>query len=470
MKLCKRAPGRSLWKCRRFVRICYTSPTTVRHYSQQSRFIEDDYEDDLEEEEPKEDIIDYGYEDLYDLSEFTETEPIRMKPLIKPNIRNQVTNWEHLAELKNPHAHFNLGLYHYKLLAEESKTKEIASKSSEVDQDNKDESPNREKVLDIIHPNHKVLKHWTMAADLGSSEAQFNLGLCYFFGLGTSSNLTKAITLLSRSASKRHNNPLSQLFLGDLYYLGSSVEQNLLKSFAFYSSSAQQRNLTAQNNLAVCFSLGHGTDLDYDQAVHFFRLSASKGILEAQYNLAKCYEEGLGVDSCNYLSAFKWYRISASRGHAKSQYLLGLYYSLGEHVPKNEYLAAAWWKKSAEQNYIPAQYSIGYACFKGEGVKKDVEEAIKWWTKAAEQGHVEAQYNLGCWYAEGKQESDMSEAFYWWRLAAKQGHGRSQFKVGMCYLEGEGARVDAKKGVKFLRLAAEQGITQDTENHTSENL
>jgi TPR repeat protein len=49
------------------------------------------------------------------------------------------------------------------------------------------------------------------------------------------------------------------------------------------------------------------------------------------------------------------------------------------------------------------------------------------------------------------------EAVKWLRLAAEQGLAQAQFNLGVLYKKGEGTAQDIKQAVKWYRLAAEQG-------------
>jgi TPR repeat protein len=79
--------------------------------------------------------------------------------------------------------------------------------------------------------------------------------------------------------------------------------------------------------------------------------------------------------------------------------------------------------------------------------------------KAGELGSREAQRDLGALYATGGWTGphDAVRAAEWYRRAAERGHADAQYNLGFMYLLGEGVTSDAAEGLRWLRLAADQG-------------
>ena len=68
---------------------------------------------------------------------------------------------------------------------------------------------------------------------------------------------------------------------------------------------------------------------------------------------------------------------------------------------------------------------------------KDSALAVQWYHRAAERGHSDAQYNLGFMYVIGEGvQRDHEEGLRWLRLAADQGEGPAMRLMADLYREG----------------------------------
>ena len=85
-------------------------------------------------------------------------------------------------------------------------------------------------------------------AEEGDSEAQVNLGWCYFDGLGIDKDYKKAASWYQKAAEQ--NNPWGELNLAICFKEGKGVPKNLLKAFKYFERSAKQENAKAQFALA----------------------------------------------------------------------------------------------------------------------------------------------------------------------------------------------------------------------------
>ena len=87
--------------------------------------------------------------------------------------------------------------------------------------------------------------------------------------------------------------------------------------------------------------------------------------------------------------------------------------------------------------------------------KTELEQAVE----NATAGNVNAQYNLGMMYRYGEGvPQDYAEAMKWLRLAADQGVAEAQHRIGQMHHNGEGVPQDYAEAVKWYRLAADQGF------------
>jgi TPR repeat protein len=238
----------------------------------------------------------------------------------------------------------------------------------------------------------KPVYWYTKSAEQGDSDAQFNLGLCY--------------------------------------YNGEGVPKDKKMAVYWFSKSAEQGYSEAQYNLGVCYYNGEGIPKDMKKAVYWFSKSAEQGYSEAQYNLGVRYYNGEGVPK-DMKKAVYWYTKSAEQGNSGAQVNLGTCYRCGEGVPKDMKKAVYWLTKSAEQGEPYAQFNLGVHYTKGEGVPKDIEKAVYWYIKSAEQGDARAQLILGTCYRDGEGvPKDMKKAVYWLTKSAEQGNDIAKEYLG----------------------------------------
>ena len=293
------------------------------------------------------------------------------------------------------------------------------------------------------------------AAMLGHASAQYQLGLCYYWGVGIQKDYTQA-TFVLRDASLQGDSR-AQYLLGWCMYYGQGVERNVNSAVSLFMKSAEQNNSEAQCMLGVCYYDGNGFSQDYTQAVKWFRESAVQGYNYAQCLLGNCYYDGKGVAQ-DYKQAISWYEKAAAQGNVNAQRMLGICYYYGKGVAPDPKQAFPWYEKAAMQGNRDAQLMLGNFYIAGDGVKQDYKQAISWYKKAAGQGDRDAQYMLGfCYYSGRGTAQDYEEAISWYEKAAEQGDSRAQYMLGECYYNGNGYDQDYEEAVTWYEKAAAQG-------------
>ena len=201
----------------------------------------------------------------------------------------------------------------------------------------------------------QAVKWFRKAADQGVDEAQYNLGLCYYAGLGVTQNYTSAVEYFRKAAEQ--GNVKSITYLGNCYEKGLGVKANFRKAVSYYQQAAANGYAEAQYQLGLCyvgrwgeldripaFKADVGTFRNEYKAVSWFREAADQGHVKAQYNLGMCYM-GLG----DYRSAVTWFQIAANNGDSDAQCNLGNCYLGGYGVPKSVEYAKYWYQQAAKQ-------------------------------------------------------------------------------------------------------------------------
>jgi len=120
-----------------------------------------------------------------------------------------------------------------------------------------------------------AFSRWMFFAEKGSPDAQYNIGLMYFYGQG--------------------------------------VRQDYAQAAKWYLVSAQQGDAYAQNNIGMMYHQGYGVPQDYYQALKWYRLAAEQGLGEAQHNLARYYHKGKSVLK-DHVQAHAWFNLAAMNG------------------------------------------------------------------------------------------------------------------------------------------------------------
>lgn len=221
----------------------------------------------------------------------------------------------------------------------------------------------------------------TKAAEAGAADAQFQLGLAYFFGDGVEEDEPTAALWYKRAAAQEHPEALYRY--GNCLYFGSGVQKNVEEAFANYLRGANLGNLDCQYAAGVCYGSGQGIYQDWTLA-HY------------------------------------WHQRAANHGHPAAQNAIGAYHMLGYGMPQNLDLAEEWLRKSAAKNHRDALLNLGYL-FTQFPHRTDYLEAAYFYRKGADLGFPDCQYHLGSMISRKVIPGELENAIYWLRKAAIAG-------------------------------------------------
>jgi TPR repeat protein len=117
-------------------------------------------------------------------------------------------------------------------------------------------------------------EYYSLAAKNGSAVAQYNLGICYEYGL--EKTLMKDPELAShwytRSAQQGH--PPSQYTLGQNYEYGKGVHKDLSCAVSWYLQAASNGHLGGQFRCGWSYQFGQGVRPDLNEAIRFYEMIA----------------------------------------------------------------------------------------------------------------------------------------------------------------------------------------------------
>ena len=156
-------------------------------------------------------------------------------------------------------------------------------------------------------------------AKLGDVNAQFELGVKYFFGKDTKLDYSQAFIWFQKAAQQGHGT--AQYNLAQCYEKELGVAQDYSLALYWYQKSAVQGDVDAMTNIALYYYLGQGTCQDYGEAVRWWKKSASLGDEKACFNLGICYRDGTGVWK-DLDEAEKWLLKAKQLGHPKAEHTL----------------------------------------------------------------------------------------------------------------------------------------------------
>ena len=240
------------------------------------------------------------------------------------------------------------------------------------------------------------------AAMLGSTTAQWMLGVMYFNGEGVVPDREKSALWQTIAAELGHAG--AQFRLGFLNEKGYGVAQHTFRAIDWYLRSARQGNVNAQFSLGQLFYYGEGVQADHAISLTWYEEAAENGDAQSQYDAAWMYFSGYGA-SRNGAKAMELFGQAAAQGHRGAAALIPIF-------------------QQAESSNASTEFTVGAMYRDGRETAKDEAIALDWFTRSAEQGYVEAQYSLGVMYRDccGENGSDYESAIAWLQIAANSGH------------------------------------------------
>jgi TPR repeat protein len=127
-------------------------------------------------------------------------------------------------------------------------------------------------------------------ANQGDTNAQFNLALLYYHGVGTPQDSKQAVYWYTKAAEQGHVQ--AQYELGKLYLFSGDdeVPQDYKQSVYWHTKAAEQGHILAQNNLGHNYQYGDGAPQDYKQAFFWYTKAAEQGNFLAKEDRDKMLE------------------------------------------------------------------------------------------------------------------------------------------------------------------------------------
>lgn len=315
------------------------------------------------------------------------------------------------------------------------------------------------------------------AAESGSSEAEFLLGLMYDRGIATQADRSRAIHWYAQSET----NPMSAFILGTYLADGNGIKKNLKKANDYLQFAASKHFAAASFNLGVLkkqedkeflpdiekaaalglsragleladyYTSRESTPAQLSQARVLYEQFAKQGLQSAQIKLGYLYEQGLGV-ARDYNQALSWYTLAAQHkhDHGRAQFLIGRLYQFGLIGNGPNYAMAKQWYGEVKGNYAPAAVASGFI---DETEYDDYRHAFSDYQQASDLRDPSAEYNLALIYEKGKNQAvDTDKAKRLFKQAAQHKIVKAMVALGQINVNEH----NITQALSWLSLASSQ--------------
>lgn len=220
--------------------------------------------------------------------------------------------------------------------------------------------------------------------DMANDDLFYKLGQMFKLGLGTDSDVTKAIEYFKRSAEMNNKNGLFEY--GKALLIGEHIPQDTDSAVKLLEKAVKLKNSNAKRFLALEYISGEHLEQDIEKGIALLTECADSGDVIASYRLGKIYLQG-EIMPQNLDKAEKYLLLVEDNEY--TQYALAKLYLQEEKYDIQK--AVNYFEKSADKNHW-ASYQLGRIyLFGAKDIERDKEQAIEWFTKSANDGNEYAQ-------------------------------------------------------------------------------
>uniref|UniRef100_A0A0G4F4T3 Uncharacterized protein n=1 Tax=Chromera velia CCMP2878 TaxID=1169474 RepID=A0A0G4F4T3_9ALVE len=240
-----------------------------------------------------------------------------------------------------------------------------------------------------------------IAADMGNTAAQFNLGICYEFGLGVSTpDSDAACRLYEAAANKGHVRAGASL--GYLLYRmaaqAGSPQEHFVEAAKWLRKASEDGDGEAAYYLGQMHEGGNGVGRDLLQAYGQYVKAAERGWLKAHARIgALLLQGGGGLGTPNPKKAVQHFRVAAQQNDPEGLNSLGLCFQEGlalEDGRADFQQAAECFERAVEGGDVGAMHNLANLYEKGLGVVQSSSRAHRLLEEAAARGNVQARTSL----------------------------------------------------------------------------
>ena len=266
----------------------------------------------------------------------------------------------------------------------------------------------------------------------------------------------KALSLLrSKTDSPEICHALAVLLLKDIKNLKSNAEE--IRTCLEKAAKAEKPQTETLLHLASVLQNGIGGPSDQKRAADLLETAALRNHPAAMTRYGKLLEHGFGRKP-DPERAISLYRRAAEKNHPAGMFELARHLKSGFYISADLAQAFKLFKESAQKGYAPAFAETG-DCFRyGYGVASSPEQAFDWYMRGARAGVPDAQLKVGECYRLGISiPEDPAGAVYWYKKAAENGNAEALRRLAIAFLTGYGVKKNISTGSQLLKTAAANG-------------
>lgn len=223
--------------------------------------------------------------------------------------------------------------------------------------------------------------------DMANDDLFYKLGQMFKLGLGTDSDVTKAIEYFKRSAEMNNKNGFFEY--GKALLTGEHIPQDTDSAVKLLEKAVKLKNINSKRFLALEYISGEHLEQDIEKGIALLTECADSGDVIASYRLGKIYLQG-EIMPQNLDKAEKYLLLAEDSEY--TQYALAKLYLQEEKYDIQK--AVNYFENCAAKNHWASYQLGGIYLFGAAGLTKDKEQAIEWFTKSANDGNEYAQAML----------------------------------------------------------------------------
>jgi len=231
--------------------------------------------------------------------------------------------------------------------------------------------------------------YYQVAAEQGLSDANYELGECYYFGNGVEEDEPHAfeyyqIATVSGEVIKigQHAGQFTNEFM---------KKDDPIKQAKWTMLAAKMGRRRSMLELGKLYQDGTGIKKDIKKAFSWIQKSADAGLNDAYFKLSECYRLGKGVTKNNSLALVYCHFAQSWEGEDSNDYNHHYFetYWNDENLDKDKFFNIC--KEVAETGDRLGQYCLSVCYCNGWGVEEDREQELIWIQEAAANGLFVAQ-------------------------------------------------------------------------------
>lgn len=294
------------------------------------------------------------------------------------------------------------------------------------------------------------------ASKKGKAEASFMIAYCYFYGVGVKTDFQKSEEYANKAKRKKF---APAYWLTAQYYKYEVLTNPQNGYIQNLSKSSELGYSKAQAEIGALYLYGskqYGISQDKNKALDLFKRSADQGDSAGEYYLGICYENGVGVLK-DADKALQLYHSSAQKGYAAAKARMGYAYLAGDGVSVDYSTAYDYLKEAADQGNAYAIGKLADMYYYGLGVEENNNTAIDLYKKGVELDDTYCMTQLANMYQKGYGASvDYNLMYKYYKMAADKDDPAGQCGVGLCYMQGYGVTKNSNTAFSWFKKAADQ--------------